>query len=202
MVQAPPQTKPLLLQLPSELALQVTSEQFLALAAANQHLRLERTTTEELIVNPPTGSETGYRNWNLAGELYLWWRNVGEPGKAFDSSSGFELPNGANRSPDASWVCQERWDALTAEQKKGFAPLCPDFVVELCSATDGLQALRTKLQEYIDNGAQLGWLIDPQNQRVDVYRLGQDIEVLENPSTLSGEAVLPGFTLIMKRIWT
>lgn len=201
MVQTPTQPKRFLLQLPRELALQVTSEQFAALAAANRELRLERTTAGALIVNPPTGSETGHRNWHLAGELYVWWRNAGEPGKAFDSSSGFELPNGANRSPDASWVRQERWDALTAEQKKGFAPLCPDFVVELRSATDSLQDLKAKLQEYMDNGAQLGWLIDPQNQRVEVYRSGQRVKVLDNPSTLSGEAVLPGFVLTLKRIW-
>lgn len=115
-------SQPFILNLPERLALQVTPAQFAALAAANRELRLERTATGELIVNPPTGSETGYRNWNLSGELYLWWRNAGEPGKAFDSSSGFELPNGANRSPDASWVSQERWDALMPEQRKGFAP--------------------------------------------------------------------------------
>lgn len=201
MVQAPLQPPALLLQLPSELALQVTREQFAVLAAANRELRLERTATGKLIVNPPTGSETGYRNWNLAGELYLWWRNAGEPGKAFDSSSGFQLPNGATRSPDTAWVRPDRWDALTVDQRKGFAPLCPDFVVELRSETDSLQDLRAKLQEYMDNGAQLGWLIDPQNQRVEVYRSGQEIEVLENPVTLSGEAILPRFTLSMQRIW-
>ena len=201
MVQAPLQPPALLLQLPSELALQVTREQFAVLAAANRELRLERTATGKLIVNPPTGSETGYRNWNLAGELYLWWRNAGEPGKAFDSSSGFQLPNGATRSPDTAWVRPDRWDALTVDQRKGFAPLCPDFVVELRSETDSLQDLRAKLHEYMDNGAQLGWLIDPQNQRVEVYRSGQEIEVLENPVTLSGEAILPRFTLSMQRIW-
>ncbi|MBD2427165.1 Uma2 family endonuclease [Phormidium sp. FACHB-1136] len=124
--------KLLRLSVPARLALQVTPAQFAALAAANHDLRLERTATGELMVNPPTGSETGYRNWSLSGELYLWWRNAGEPGKAFDSSSGFELPNGATRSPDASWVSPDRWDALTPEQRQGFAPLCPDFVVENC----------------------------------------------------------------------
>lgn len=200
MVQAPPQSKPLLLQLPSELALQVTSEQFVVLAAANPDLRLERTATGELIVNPPTGGNTGKRNWSIAGELYLWWRHAQEPGEAFDSSTGFELPNGAHRSPDASWVRKDRWESLTAEQREGFVPLCPDFVVELRSKTDKLKDLRVKMQEYLDNGMQLGWLIDPTNWRVEVYRPGQGVEVLEHPSTLSGETVLSGFTLTMERI--
>ncbi len=199
MVQAP--LKPLLLQLPHQIALRVTPEQFAALAAANRELRLERTATGELIVNPPTGSETGYRNWNLSGELYLWWRNAGEPGKAFDSSTGFELPNGANRSPDAAWISQSRWDTLTPEQRKGFAPLCPDFVVELRSENDTLKDLRAKMEEYRENGAKLGWLIDPKNKRVEIYRPGQAVEVLENSSSLSGETVLPSFILNLERVW-
>ncbi len=193
--------QPLSLQLPDHLALRVTPEQFAALAAANRELRLERTATGELIVNPPTGSETGYQNWSLSGELYLWWRNAGEPGKAFDSSSGFELPNGANRSPDASWVSRARWDALTPEQRQGFAPICPDFVVELRSEGDTLKDLQAKMAEYMENGAKLGWLIDPKNKRVEIYRPGQAVEVLENPSTVSGETVLPGFTLSLPRVW-
>lgn len=109
--------------------------------------------------------------------------------------------NGLIRSPDASWVRQARWQALTPEQRQGFAPLCPDFVVELRSATDTIKSLQTKMQEYLDNGCQLGWLIDPQNQRVEIYRSGQAVEVLDHPSTLSGEDLLPGFTLNLKRIW-
>ncbi len=201
MVQAPSKTKPLLLQLPDEMALTVNSEQFAALAAANRDLRLERTATGQLIVNPPTGSESGKRNLSISGQLNNWFESNDNLGEAFDSSTGFELPNGANRSPDASWVRKERWLALTSEQRKGFAPLCPDFVVELRSETDSLKKLREKMQEYMDNGAQLGWLIDPQNKRVEIYRAGQAVEVLEHPSTLSGEAVLPGFTLTLKRIW-
>ncbi|EAZ90289.1 Uma2 family endonuclease [Crocosphaera chwakensis] len=199
MVQAPSQ--PLWLQLPHQLALQVTPEQFAALAAANRELHLERTATGELIVNPPTGGNTGKRNWNIAGELYLWWRNAQEQGEAFDSSTGFELPNGANRSPDAAWVSQTRWDALTPEQQDSFIPLCPDFVVELRSKNDTLKDLRAKMEEYRENGAKLGWLIDPKNKRVEIYRPGQAVEVLENPNHLSGETVLSGFSLSLKRIW-
>ncbi|MGK7884219.1 MAG: Uma2 family endonuclease [Crocosphaera sp.] len=201
MVQATSKTKSLLLQLPDEMALTVNSEQFAALAATNRDLRLERTATGRLIVNPPTGSESGKRNLSISGQLNNWFESNDNLGEAFDSSTGFELPNGANRSPDASWVSKNRWLTLTSEQRKGFAPLCPDFVVELRSETDSLKKLRDKMQEYIDNGAQLGWLIDPQNKRVEIYRAGQGVEVLEHPSTLSGEAVLPGFILTLKRIW-
>jgi Uma2 family endonuclease len=201
MVQAPPQTQPLWLQIPSELTLQITSEQFADLAAANRDLRLERTATGQLIVNPPTGSESGKRNLSISGQLSNWFEANEALGEAFDSSTGFELPNGANRSPDAAWVGKERWVALTPEQRKAFAPLCPDFVVELRSETDKLKDLRAKMQEYRSNGAQLGWLIDLKNQRVEIYRPGQAVEVLEHPSTLSGEAILPGFVLTLKRIW-
>ncbi|MGF1515686.1 MAG: Uma2 family endonuclease [Elainellaceae cyanobacterium] len=199
-VQALPEHKPLSLQLPNEIALRVTPEQFVALAAANRDLRLERTETGELIVNPPTGGESGKRNLSISGQLSTWFEANDTLGEAFDSSTGFALPNGAHRSPDASWVRKERWEALTPEQRQGFVPLCPDFVVELRSRTDSLEATRTKMQEYLANGAQLGWLIDPKNKRVEIYRQGQAVEGLDNPSALSGEAVLPGFTLNLKRI--
>ncbi|MDZ8071044.1 MAG: Uma2 family endonuclease [Nostoc sp. DedQUE08] len=203
MVQTPasPETETLLIELPKSIGLYVTQEQFAALAAANRDLRLERTAQGELIVNPPTGWETGRRNWSISGELYLWWRNAGEPGEAFDSSTGFILPNGATRSPDASWVSGERWQTLTSAQKGTFANICPDFVVELRSSSDTLKSLQDKLREYIDNGAKLGWLIDPQQRRVEIYRLAKDVEVLENPAELSGEAVLPGFVLNLRRVW-
>ena len=201
-VQAPPQAKTLLLQLPSEICLQVTPAQFAALAAANRDLRLERTAIGHLIVNPPTGSESGKLNAKVITQLGVLGEANEQMGEYFDSSTEFELPNGANRSPDASWVRKDRWEALTLEQRKGFAPLCPDFVVELRSETDSLTDLREKMQEYMDNGAQLGWLINPNNKQVEVYRVEQPVEVLENPNTLSGEDVLPGFTLSLKRIWT
>ena len=171
MVSVPLKISPLFLQVPSEVTLTVTPEQFTALAAANSDLRLERTTKGQLIVNPPAGSESGRRNLSLSGQLYRWHENNNYPGEMFDSSTGFTLPNGAIRSPDASWVCQEKWDALTSEQKKGFAPLCPDFVVELRSETDNLTTLRQKMQEYLDNGAKLGWLINPQANSVERVHL-------------------------------
>ena len=181
--------------------LYVTQEQFATLAAANRDLRMERTAQEELIVNPPTGWETGERNRSLTGQLYRWYEENEDLGKVFDSSTGFILPNGATRSPDASWVSQERWEALTPEQKGTFANICPDFVVELRSSSDSLKSLQAKMREYIDNGARLGWLIDPQQRRVEIYRPGKDVEVLENPAELSGETVLPGFVLNLRRVW-
>jgi Uma2 family endonuclease len=203
MVQTPakPDPETLLLTYPKTLNLYVTPEQFAALAASNRELRLERTAAGELIVNPPTGWETGKRNWSIAGELYLWWRNAGELGEAFDSSSGFTLPNGAIRSPDSSWVSPDRWDALTEAQKSTFPKICPDFVVELRSDSDALKPLQEKMQEYLENGAKLGWLIDPKCRIVEVYRVGSEITRLTNPHELSGEPVLPGFVLDLHRVW-
>ncbi|NJM59161.1 MAG: Uma2 family endonuclease [Oscillatoriales cyanobacterium RU_3_3] len=202
MVQTPPKLGKLFIELPDSLLLQVTQAQFEMLAIANRNLRLERTAKGELIVNPPTGWETGERNWSISGELYLWWRNSDQSGKGFDSSTGFILPNGATRSPDASWVSQERWLALPEAPQKGFVRLCPDFVVELRSESDSLSDLQAKMQEYMDNGTRLGWLIDPKNRRVEIYRQGGEVEILENPTKLSGEDVLPGFVLNLRRIWT
>ncbi|MEG4035861.1 Uma2 family endonuclease [Microcoleus sp. S36b_A4] len=186
--------------IPPTLILTVTHEQFVELAIANRELQLERTAQGELIVNPPTGGETGYRNLDIEGQLWLWNRQT-KLGKAFNSSTGFHLPNGADRSPDAAWVRQERWDKLTPKQKESFIPLCPDFVVELRSKTDNMEPLRAKMKEYINNGARLGWLIDRKNKKVEIYRLNQDVEVLENPISLSGENVLPGFVLDLTEVW-
>ena len=147
----------------------------------------------------PTGGETGKRNLEIALQLGTWNKQV-KLGVAFDSSSGFKLPNGAERSPDAAWVKKERWDALTPEQRQKFPPLCPDFVVELCSPSDSLAKTQERMQEYLDNQAQLGWLIDPQSKQVEIYRQGQAIEVLNTPKILSGESVLPGFVLDLTEI--
>jgi Uma2 family endonuclease len=189
------------LEIPDTVLLQVTLEQFTQLAAINRDMRLERTAEGELIVNPPAGSESGMYNSRLTGELYFWNRAKENIGVVFDSSAGFTLPNGAVRAPDASWISRERWESLTPKEKKGFAPLCPDFVIELRSETDKLSTLQAKMQEYIENGARLGWLIDPQSKQVEIYRVGQEVEILENPSELSGEDVLLGFTLNLKRVF-
>lgn len=188
------------INIPPTLTLTVTREQFVELSIANRELQLERTEAGELIVNPPTGGETGYRNSDLNGQLWLWNRQT-KLGEAFNSSTGFNLPNGADRSPDAAWVRQERWDALTPKQKESFIPLCPDFVVELRSKTDNMEPLRVKMKEYMNNGARLGWLIDRKNRKVEIYRQSQDVEVLDNPATLSGEDVLPGFVLDLTEVW-
>jgi Uma2 family endonuclease len=202
MIQTQAQTEIQSLELPSDIALRVTQAQFEALVVANCDLRLERTAAGELIVNPPTGGESGKRNLSISTQLGNWFEAHEDLGEAFDSSTGFRLPNGADRSPDASWVSRDRWEALTPQQRKGFVPLCPDFVVELRSESDSLPKLQAKMGEYIDNGARLGWLIDPQNRRVEIYRAGRGVEVLENPTELSAEEVLPGFMLNLRRVWT
>ncbi len=202
MIATPTKPETVTLQLPWDLNLQVTPGQFVAIAAANPELKLERTATGDLIVNPPTGGETGKRNLSISTQLGNWYEAHPELGEAFDSSTGFALPNGANRSPDAAWVSKERWQALTPAQRKGFVPLSPDFVIELRSESDSLPKLQSKLQEYIDNGTQLGWLIDPQQQQVEIYRVGQGVEIVVNPNQLSGETVLPGFVLNLQRVWS
>lgn len=178
----------------------VTHEQFQQIAAVNRDLRLERTATGELIVMPPTGSDTGKRNLDISGQLWLWNRQT-KLGIAFDSSTGFQLPNGADRSPDASWVKLERWQTLTPKEQEGFAPICPDFVVELRSKSDNMEPLREKMREYIANGSGLGWLIDRKNQKVEIYRQNRDVEILDRPRTLSGEDVFPGFVLDLTDVW-
>ena len=191
----------LAVNIPPTLTLTVTHEQFVQLALANRDLQLERTATGELIVMPPTGSDTGKRNFDIAGQLWLWNRQT-KLGVAFDSSTGFYLPNGSDRSPDAAWIRQERWDALTLEQQEIFAPICPDFVLELRSKNDSIEKLRAKMREYIENGACLGWLIDRKNQKVEIYRQSQDVEVLNKPANLSGEDILPGFVLDLTEVWS
>ena len=178
----------------------LTEEQFMRLCQENPELRLELTAKGELVIMPPSGSKTGLRNSTLTLRLAGWAETDGT-GVVFDSSTLFTLPNGAKRSPDASWVRRDRWDALTEEQQEGAAPLCPDFVVELRSPTDRLSDLQEKMQEYLDNGARLGWLIDPLDKRAYVYRPGQPVESLDNPTTLSGAPVVPGFVLNVHELW-
>ncbi|HEY9298713.1 MAG TPA: Uma2 family endonuclease [Phormidium sp.] len=180
--------------------LKLTDEKFAELAAANDNLRLELTAKGELIIMPPTGGETGDRNFEIDGQLWLWNRE-NRLGKAFDSSTGFRLPNGATRSPDVAWIRIERWEVLTAEQRKKFLPICPDFVVELVSESDDLAEARQKMQEYLENGLILGWLINPKDRTVEVFRSNREVERLEGVLSLSGEEVLPGFVLNLQPIW-
>ncbi|MGH2414831.1 MAG: Uma2 family endonuclease, partial [Microcystaceae cyanobacterium] len=153
-----------------------------------------------LLIMPPTGTESGGRNFNLTVQLGKWVEQNGT-GLGFDSSTGFILPNGATRSPDASWIKLERWNALSAKDQQKFAPICPEFVVELRSLSDSLQVLKDKMQEYIDNGVLLGWLIDRQQRQVYIYRPQMTVECLNNPATVSGEPILPGFVLDLSKIW-
>jgi Uma2 family endonuclease len=168
--------------------------------AANSDLQIERTSDGELIIMPPTGGETGRRNFDLIVQFGMWVQHDGT-GVGFDSSTGFLLPNGAERAPDMAWVRRSRWDALSEEKRRKFPPICPDFVVELRSPSDQLEYQREKLEEYIACGARLGWLIDPAARRVYVYRPGRDVEVLEQPSELRGDPELLGLIMDLRSIW-
>jgi Uma2 family endonuclease len=193
---------------PLELTIELTDEQFFQLCIDNRDLRFERTATGELIIMPPASSDTGRRNADLSFQVEGWSRQNKHLGIAFDSSTGFKLADGSDISPDAAWMRRDRWDALTAEEKKKFAPICPDFVVELREAklsrrestTDSLEKLRAKMKVYVKNGARLGWLLDRKNRKVEISRQGSDVEILDSPATLSGEDVLPGFVLDLSDI--
>ena len=179
----------------------LTREQFYELCAANPELKLERNANGELVIMSPTGGETGTWNSDITIDLGIWNRQTAT-GKTFDSSTGFSLPRGSDRSPDAAWIPIEKWNALTTAQRKKFLPLCPDFAIELLSPTDSWIKGLAKMQEYQDNGCRLGWLIDPESKRVAIYRLGQPVEILEAPVSLSGEDVLLGFVLNLENIWS
>ena len=178
----------------------MTTEQFYAFCADNPDWCIERTAEGDVIVMPPAFSDTGNRNFEIAVEVGIWARQNGT-GKGFDSSAGFTLPNGAVRSPDAAWIKLARWNALTAAQKASFAPICPDFVIELKSNSDSLASLQSQMTEYIDNGTLLGLLIDRQERTVCVYRPEHPPEVLKNPDSVSCDPELPGFALLMEKIW-
>jgi len=179
----------------------VTPEQFEQLCAEYDDLRLELTSTGELIVMTGTGPRTGRRNSNLTRQLDIWTEKDGS-GLCFDSSTIFALPNRARRSPDASWVSRERWDRLSESQKDSFSPICPDFVAELRSKSDRLPPLLNKMSEYMANGASLGWMIDPSKRRVYVYRPNEEVVILDDPETISGDPLLPGFELNLSKIWS
>jgi Uma2 family endonuclease len=174
--------------------------EFYDLCQANRDLRIERTATGKVLIMPPAFSDTGNRNFNISAQLGIWAEQNGV-GIGFDSSAGFTLPNGATRSPDASWIKLDRWNALEDAEKASFAPICPDFVIELRSSSDTLVGLQEKMQEYIDNGAVLGFLIDRKNRSVHVYRPNQEPKILDNPEIVEGDPELPGFGLRMAKIW-
>ena len=176
----------------------LTDEQFYQLCVTNPDLNLERDAQGVLIVMSPVGGEGGNHEMSFGGELYLWNKQT-QLGKVFSSSTLFRLPGGGDRSPDAAWVELSRWNALTPEQRRKFPPIAPDFVLELRSPTDSLTSLREKMQEYMTSGVRLGWLLNPQDQQVEIYRQGQTVEVRSLPTELSGEVVLPGFGLTVDR---
>ncbi|MGB3681877.1 MAG: Uma2 family endonuclease [Rubrobacteraceae bacterium] len=181
-------------------ALDMDEEQFFEFCQLNRDVRIERTAEGDLEVMPPTGGETSNRNIEISTQLQIWTRQT-DTGVAFDSNGGFVLPNGAVRAPDAAWVRRERLAELTAEQKRKFIPLCPDFVAELRSPTDSLTLVESKMREYLENGVRLGWLIDPEERKVHVYQPNEAVKVLENPKEISGEPELPGFVLDLRKVW-
>jgi Uma2 family endonuclease len=172
----------------------LTDEEFEKFCQQNPDLRIELTSEGEMIIMLPTTPETGSRNFKLTGRLAAWAEKDGT-GIGFDSSTVFTLPNGAKRAPDASWMRLDRWHRLSKREKNRFSQICPDFVVELRSRTDRLKTLQAKMEEYIAQGAQLGWLIDPIRKKVQVYRPGREVEILDHPKQISGEPLLEGFIL-------
>ena len=189
--------KPITLRFPRDLVLD--DAWLLELSSLNQNVRLERSAEGDLIVTPPTGTETGDKDSEINMQLRLWAKGDGT-GKAFGSSTGFRLPNGAVRSPDTSWVSRQRLGEISETEYQAFAPLCPEFVLELASPTDSVSVLQKKMVEYVENGALLGWLIVPQEKRVYVYTT-DGVEVLENPDTVSGDPTLAGFVLDLREVW-
>jgi Uma2 family endonuclease len=183
-----------------EPAIALSENQFFTLCQQNPDLKIERSGQGELIIMPPTGGETGRKNAELIADFIIWNRQS-KLGIVFDSSTCFRLPKGGDRSPDVSFIKKERWDSLTPEQQRKFPPLCPDFVLELLSPSDNLSFTQAKMQEYQASGVQLAWLLNPQDQQVEIYRLGYPVEILFRPRELFGENVLPNFVLNITWLW-
>lgn len=177
-----------------------SDDEFWEFCRRNDKMRIEMTKEGDVMIMPPTGSETGDRNAEITMQLRIWAKND-KQGKSYDSSTGFKLPNGATVSPDASWALKERIEKFSAKEREKFLPLCPDFVLELRSAADSLKGAQKKMEEYIENGARLGWLVDPKAKKVHVYRPDEKAKVLDNPKTISGEDVLQNFELDLTEIW-
>lgn len=178
----------------------LSNDELFELCQRNRDLRIERTARGEIIVMSPAGGKTSNRNFEIIGQLWAWARRS-RTGQAFDSSCGFILPNGAMRGPDAAWVERSRLESLPREQQEKFLPLCPTFVIELRSPSDPLASVQRKMEEYIESGARLGWLVDPLERRLHVYRPGAGIEILDEPSSVAGDPELPGFVLDLDEIW-
>lgn len=193
-------TTPISVSLHMGSTLRLSDDELFELCACNPELRIERTAKGDLVVMTPAGGATGHRNLEITSALAAWARKD-ETGVGFDSSTGFVLPSGAMRAPDAAWVLRSRLEPLTSEEKEKFLPLCPDFVVELRSPSDDLPALQEKMEEYRENGARLGWLVDPRERSVYVYRPGQKVEVLRDPGEVFGDPELPGFVLDLEPVW-
>lgn len=181
-------------------AVPMTQDQFFDFCQINEDKRFERTAKGELIVMAPCGGDSEFREAEVCIQLGVWAKSIGG-GKVFGSSGGYILPNGGNRSPDASWISPEQFSSLTVEQRRKFLPLCPFFVIEVRSPSDVLKTLKEKMEEYIANGCQLGWLIDPDTMQVHVYRPGQPVQALDNPANISGDPELPGFVLDLEPVW-
>lgn len=197
-LQEQPVSPPLLVHLRP--VLEMTDEQFFRFCQLNRDLRIERTSEGDLLIMPPTGGRTGRRN-SLLLKAFLNWEKQGGTGVAFDSSTGFALPNGAKRSPDVSWVERSRLAGLTEEEKEGFLPLCPDVVVELRSVSDPLNSLKEKMREYVESGARLGLLVDPRERKLYAYRGEGAVDVYENPESFPFDPVIPRFVLDLREIW-
>lgn len=188
------------LSTPLELELKLSDDDFLSLCSKHRDLKFERNRQGDLMIMSPTGGLTGDRNSDINYQLRSWNRKY-KLGKVFDSSTGFKLPNGSDRSPDASFVIMNKWDNLSDAEKERFLPLCPDFVVELISPSDNLAKIQVKMTEYLENGAKLGWLIDPSRKIVEIYRPCQEVEILESPLNITAEEILPNFNLDLTEIW-
>jgi Uma2 family endonuclease len=179
----------------------MSDEEFMRFSGENDPFRMEREPSGEILIMTPAGSKTGLINGQIFGALLVWANEDGR-GVAFDSSTGFKLPNGAVRSPDASWISKKRWNALTDAEQEGYAPLCPEFVVELTSPSDQIKDVKKKIvEEWIANGAELAWLLEPKTKRVTIYRPGQEAEVFNDPSSVQGTGCVAGFELVMERVW-
>ena len=177
--------------------LRFTDDEFFDFCQENRDLRFERNANGEIIIMSPTGGLTGKKNGKLSAKLDLWNEERGL-GEVFNSSTGFIIPSGATRSPDAAWIAKSRWESLSYEQQEKFPPLCPDFVVELVSPSDALKSLQEKMDEWMENGCRLGWLLYPKGEKAWVYEGGEPQEINGFDQTLSGGTVLPGFTFDLK----